>query len=90
MNKTELEFFISMNTFFLIVIAFYTLFYARVFESFGMFVRLCIESIKAIGNFMVFLIFWIILFAWLFKIAGSNVEMDDGKSDYVQLGGNMK
>ena len=42
LSRDELIFYISMNTFFIMVIAFYSLFYARVYESFGMFVRLCI------------------------------------------------
>jgi hypothetical protein len=82
MTREELIFWISMNTFFVMMCGFYALFYARVYESFGIFVRLCIESLKSISNFMLFLVFWVFLFGWLFKISGSNVEVDDGKEDY--------
>lgn len=38
---------------------------------------------------MLFLTFWIVLFAWLFKISGSDVEMDSDKTDYANLQGNV-
>lgn len=64
--------------------------YARVFESFGMFIKLCKETLLGVRNFMVFMIFWVFMFAWLFKVAGAVVTMDDSKSDYAGLEDNLQ
>ena len=91
MSKQDLIFWICMNSYFIVMIAFYFLYYARVYESFGIFVRMCIVCLQSIQNFMLFLIFWVIFFAWLYKITGSNVEVDKTKNveDYKILEGNV-
>jgi hypothetical protein len=42
------------------------------------------------GNFLTFMFFWVLVFAWLMKIAGANVYMsDDRNEDYGSLGSAM-
>lgn len=81
----KLIFWCGSNTFILIMSAFYVMFYARVYESFGMFIKLCKETLAGIKNFMIFLVFWICIFAYLFKIIGSDVYYDTSKDDYQDL-----
>lgn len=69
-------FWITFNTVILMSSAFYLMFYSRVYESFGMFIKMCKDTLTGIQSFLIFLFFWIFLFAWLFKIAGSSVADD--------------
>lgn len=59
---------IIMNCLILVISSFYILFYARVFESFGLFVRICQQTIASMSNFIVFLVFWMAIFLYLFLI----------------------
>lgn len=89
-DSDRLKFWIGSNTALLILSAFYAMNYARVYESFGMFIKLCKETLLGVRNFMLFLCFWVFMFAWLFKVSGSVVNMDGSKEDYKSLEGNTK
>lgn len=81
-SKEDLEddtmmYWMSMNCLILVISSFYILFYARVYESFGLFVRICQMTIASMSNFIVFLFFWMTIFLYLFLIVcGSQVGGD--------------
>lgn len=78
--KVNLSFWISSNTVLLIMSSFYVLFYARVFEKFGLFVRICKLSLMGMGNFIIFLVFWMQLFMYLNLFASGQEASDDYKN----------
>jgi hypothetical protein len=90
LSEEQLMFWISMNTFFIFIIAFHFLNLARVYESFASFVRMCLICLYSIQDFMLFLLFWIFIFGYLFKTSGSIVQEDSDKEDYKDLNGNVK
>lgn len=79
-------FWVIMNTLIVVISSMYLIFYARVFEQFGLFVRMCKHTLVSMSNFLIFLIFWIIFFAYLFAIAGSPTNNDE---DYKYVNHSM-
>lgn len=84
-RREDMLFWIVLNTVIIVISSVYLIFYARVFESFGLFVRMCRHSLASMNNFLIFLIFWIILFAYLFVIAGNPIDKSKPNEDYAYL-----
>lgn len=61
-HDNNVVFWVALNSILVLMISVYVLFYARVFEKFGLFVRICTDCVMAMSNFLIFLIFWIIVF----------------------------
>lgn len=51
------------------------MFFARINEVFGQLVNLIAEVIKSIRFFLIFFVIWILVFSWLYRIAG--VELNE-------------
>jgi hypothetical protein len=49
----------------------------KIFKKFGELVRLLALCIRQVSTFTVFLLVWVVLLAFLFKILGANFEDDD-------------
>jgi len=49
----------------------------KIFKEFGKLIRLLSICIKKVSAFTVFLMIWVILLSFLFKILGANFEDDD-------------
>jgi hypothetical protein len=57
------------------------LFYMKIYKEFGKLVRLLAKCINKVSHFTVFLMIWVVLLSFLFKILGANFE-DDNTYDY--------
>lgn len=79
LKDDSMMYWIAMNCLILIISSFYILFYARVYESFGLFVRICQQTIASMSNFVVFLFFWMVIFLYLFLIVTGSQINDDYK-----------
>jgi hypothetical protein len=76
--EENLEFFwFFMNTFILITTGFNCMFFARIFEQFGRMIRLIGAVLSELVIFMLFFIFWILVFAWLTRIAGQDFDDEE-------------
>ena len=53
------------------------LFYMKIYKEFGKLVRLLAKCINKVSHFTVFLMIWVVLLSFLFKILGANFEDDD-------------
>ena len=53
------------------------LFYMKIFKEFGKLVRLLALCVKSVSTFTVFMMIWVVLLSFLFKILGANFEDDD-------------
>lgn len=84
-RREDMMFWIVSNTLIILISSVYLIFYARVFESFGLFVRMCKHSLASMNNFVIFLIFWLVLFAYLFVIAGNPIDKSKDSEDYAYL-----
>jgi hypothetical protein len=78
-------FWFIMNTIILISSGLYCMFYARMFERFGRMIKLIGSVLRELIIFLVFFGFWNLMFCWLTRIAGQDVDEDD----YTNLGINM-
>lgn len=77
-GTSEVFYWIIVNSLILVMSCLYVLFYARVYESFGLFVRICQGTMVSMSNFLIFLLFWMIVFMYLFMIlTGNKVESED-------------
>lgn len=85
-GSSEVFYWIIVNSLILVMSCLFVLFYARVYESFGLFVRICQGTMVSMSNFLIFLLFWMIVFMYLFMIlTGNNVETENEGDDYEYL-----
>lgn len=77
MQAGEVVFWVVMNSLMLINALFKSLFFLRIFKSFGMLVELISQVLRDIKYFMLFFICWLVLFSILYRIAGIQIEEDD-------------
>lgn len=61
--EDELAYWIISNTVLSFLCAHNFIHYARIYEQFSLFVTICSEVLKGLINFMIFLVFWVLLFS---------------------------
>jgi hypothetical protein len=79
-------FWVIMNTAILISSGLYCMFYARIFEQFGRMIKLIGSVLWELSIFMTFFSFWILMFCFLTRIAGQDVDPEE----YNNLGINTR